>query len=64
MVLNGWKTYQNLMKPFTGYFLEVDVEYPKKLSNSHKDFPFLPETQKIEKVEKLVCDINDKESFI
>ena len=52
------------MKPFTGYFLEVDVEYPKKLSNSHKDFPFLPETQKIEKVEKLVCDINDKESFI
>ena len=34
------------MKPFTGYFLEVDVEYPKKLSNSHKDLPFLPETQK------------------
>ena len=52
------------MKPFTGYFLEVDVEYPKKLSNSHKDLPFLPETQKIEKAEKLVCDINDKEKYV
>ena len=47
-----------------GYFLEVDVEYPKNLSNPHKDLPFLPERQKIEKVEKLVCDTNDKEKFL
>ena len=26
-----------------GYFLEVYVEYPKKVSSLHKDFPFLPE---------------------
>ena len=26
-----------------GYFLEVDVEYLKKLFNLHKDLPFLPE---------------------
>ena len=26
-----------------GYFLEVDVEYPKKLFSSHKDLSFLPE---------------------
>ena len=37
-----------------GYFLEIDVEYPKKLFGSHKELPFLPERQKIEKVGKLV----------
>ena len=47
-----------------GYFFEVDVEYPKTLLNSHKDLPFLPERQKIEKAEKLVCDINDKEKYV
>ena len=32
-----------------GYFLEVDVEYPKKLFNLHRDLPFLPERKKIKK---------------
>ena len=45
----------------TGYFLEVDIEYPKTLFNSHKDLPFLPERKKIEKVKKLICSIEDKE---
>ena len=44
----------------TGYFLEVDVEYPKKLFSSRKDLPFLPERKKLEKVKKLVCGIEDK----
>ena len=26
-----------------GYFLDVDVKYPKQLWGSHKDSPFLPE---------------------
>ena len=47
-----------------GYFLEVDVEYPKKLFDLHKDLPFLPERKKIGKVEKLVCSIEDKEKYI
>ena len=47
-----------------GYFLEVDVEYLKKLCSSHKDLPFLPEWKKLEKVEKFVCGIEDKEKYV
>ena len=47
-----------------GYFLEVDVEYPKTLFNSHKDLPFLPERKKVEKVEKLICSIGEKKNVI
>ena len=34
-----------------GYFLEVDIEYPKHFWKSHKDLPFLPE-KKIRKSRK------------
>ena len=30
-----------------GYFLEVDVEYPKKIFGLRSDLPFLPEREKI-----------------
>ena len=40
-----------------GYFLEVDVEYPKNLFSLHSDLPFLPERKKIGKFNKLVCDL-------
>ena len=47
-----------------GYFLEVDIEYPKQLRSSHKDLPFLPESKKLGKVEKLVWSIEDKEKYV
>ena len=47
-----------------GYFLEVDVDYPKKLFDLHKDLPFLPERRKVNKVEKLICNIGDKEKYV
>ena len=33
-----------------GYFLEVDIDYPEKLFNLHKDLPFLPKRKKVNKV--------------
>ena len=47
-----------------GYFLEVDIEYPKQLWSSYKDLPFLPEGRKLEKVENLVYSIEDKEKYV
>ena len=43
-----------------GYFLEVDVEYLKKLFKLHSDLSFLPERNKIKKCNKLACNILDK----
>ena len=43
-----------------GYFLEVDVKYPKKLFNLHSDLPFLLERKQIKKCNKLVCTIQNK----
>ena len=47
-----------------GYFLQVDIKYPKQLWGIHKDLPFLLERKKLEKVEKLVCSIEVKEKYV
>ena len=48
----------------TGYFLEVDIDYPKKSFDLHKDLSFLAESRKVNKVEKLICDIEDKKKYV
>ena len=55
---------KNMMKINTGYFLEVYIDYPKELLNFHKDLPFLHERKKGEKVEKLICSIEDKKKNV
>ena len=47
-----------------GYLLQVDIDYPKKLFNLHKDLPFLPERKKVNKCQKLICSIEDKEKDV
>ena len=46
------------------HILEVDVKYPQKLFNLHCDIPNLPETKKIEKSKKLVCNIHNKKTYV
>ena len=40
-----------------GYILEVDVRYPKRLHELHSDLPFLSERMKIDKCNKVVCNL-------
>ena len=46
-----------------GYFLFVDVEYPKTLHMLQGDLSFLPEKMNINKCTKLACNLNDKENY-
>ena len=47
-----------------GYIFEVDVKYPKKLNELHRDLPFLPERMEINKCKKLVCNLYDKKKYV
>ena len=47
----------------TGYLFAVDVEYPKNLHKLYSDLPILPERMKINKCNKLVCNVQDKENY-
>ena len=58
------KNYNVLQYSDVGYFLEVDIDYPKELFNLHKDLSFLLERKKVNKVEKLICNIEDKEEYV
>ena len=48
-----------------GYFFEKgDAQYPKKLHDLYNDLPFLPQRLKIEKVEKLVVNFDNKKEYV
>ena len=40
--------------------LEVDLDYPESLHDEHNDYPLAPERMTIDKVEKLVPNLNNK----
>ena len=46
-----------------GYLFVVDAEYLRNLHKLHSDLPFLPERMKINKYNKLVCNVQDKENY-
>ena len=47
-----------------GYIFEVDVEYPKNLLDLHSELPFSRERMKINKCNKLACNLYDKNNYV
>ena len=47
-----------------GCIFELNVEYPKNLHDLHSDLPFLPEKKKINKCNKLACNLYDKCNYV
>ena len=46
-----------------GYIFEVDVKYLKRLHELHSDLPFLSERMKVNKCNKLVCNLFNKKKY-
>ena len=44
--------------------LEVDLKYPEKLHDLHNDYPLAPERLTVNKVEKLIPNLNDKTKYV
>ena len=44
--------------------LEVDLEYSEELHDLHNEYPLAPERQEINKVEKLIPNLNNKTSYV
>ena len=73
MVLNGKKSTLKFNEGFIkdydedsdkGYIFGVDAEYPKDLHVLESDLPFLPERMKINKCNRLVCNLYDKKNYV
>ena len=54
--LQDWKNHSCI--------LEVELEYPKELHDLHNEYPLAPERIKVNNVEKLIPNLNDKEKYI
>jgi len=44
--------------------LEVDMEYPEELHDLHNDYPLAPESVVVNRVEKLIPNLNHKERYV
>ena len=47
-----------------GYIFEVALEYPKKLWESHNDYPLAPEKMIVNGVEKLICHFKPRKNYV
>ena len=54
--LKNWKSMSCI--------LEVSLTYPEKLHDLHNDYPLAPERLIVNKVEKLIPNLNDKKKYV
>ncbi|XP_072023065.1 uncharacterized protein [Amphiura filiformis] len=54
--LDDWTTHPCI--------LEVDLKYPQELHNLHDNYPLAPERVTVNKVEKLIPNLRDKEKYV
>ena len=54
--LENWRNYSCI--------LEIGLEYPKSLHDLHSDYPLAPDHLEINKIEKLISNLGDKEKYI
>ena len=69
LIEDTFQLNEDFIKDYNGesnerYLLEFDVQYLEKLNKLHNDLPFLPQRTKIEKVEKLVGNLHDKNEYV
>jgi len=60
--LTDWKTFSKAEG--VGCILEVDLEYPDELHDFHSDYLLAPENVKINKVHKLIPNLNNKKKYV
>ena len=64
------KDYEHPQKVWEVFEIKTFGEYhdlcwlSEKLFNLHKDLPFLPDRKKVNKSERLICSIEDKEKYV
>ena len=44
--------------------VEFDVEYPNESQKAHSDLPFLPERMNFSKLQKLMCNLHEKKTYV
>ena len=60
--LSDWKSISSTVG--TGCILEVDLEYPDELHNLHNEYPLAPERVVVNKVDKLIPNLNNKTKYV
>jgi len=60
--LENWKEFSD--QDGKGCILEVDLEYPKELHDLHNDYPLAPERLMVNKVEKLIPNLNNTKRYV